>query len=134
MEWPIEYEGIHLVWFSCGLYGHHLYQCGKEDAAIHKQGVQTNTIGRAETGTPVPNNGFPEKYGAWMLVTRRERRNRGVSEVLTPAKWNSVWRLKVPTRVQWTIMQQGLVEVASPGMTPESGNKASCTTLVTAPS
>ncbi|XP_031120215.1 uncharacterized protein LOC116023359 [Ipomoea triloba] len=29
-EWPIEYEGIHLVCFKCGKYGHRYEQCGLE--------------------------------------------------------------------------------------------------------
>lgn len=52
--WPIVYEGLHLVCFSCGLYGHKAEQCGKdspmvpqvpveEDAPIQNRGAHPET-------------------------------------------------------------------------------------------
>ncbi|XP_031131806.1 uncharacterized protein LOC116033187 [Ipomoea triloba] len=46
MVWPIEYEGIHLICFNCGIYGHRQDQCGG------RVETTTNDEGRQE-GAPM---------------------------------------------------------------------------------
>nr|GMD64614.1 uncharacterized protein LOC109187360 [Ipomoea batatas] len=70
-EWTIEYEGIHLVCFKCGKYGHRHEQCGREEEnedAGHNDPTTKNT--------KPTDQGVSEKYGSWMLVNRKERRNQ----------------------------------------------------------
>ncbi|XP_019155091.1 PREDICTED: uncharacterized protein LOC109151955 [Ipomoea nil] len=74
-EWPIEYEGFHMVCFDCGLYGHRQDQCGKENPITEicqTTGEKEMTI---ENRPNAIKQGPPGKYGAWMLVTRKDRRN-----------------------------------------------------------
>ncbi|XP_031111961.1 uncharacterized protein LOC116015934 [Ipomoea triloba] len=87
-EWPIEYEGIHLVCFNCGTYGHRHEQCGKNENGNDISAAREET----RTNTKVDDSGLkqndPRKYGSWMLVSRSNRRgcprtssqaNRGVA-------------------------------------------------------
>ncbi|XP_019184262.1 PREDICTED: uncharacterized protein LOC109179151 [Ipomoea nil] len=74
-EWPIEYEGIHQICFKCGIYCHRIKMCGKDQ-------TETTTI-ETTTGSTEPQLGMErpvqkpkEKYGAWMLVTRKDRRKQ----------------------------------------------------------
>ncbi|XP_019151954.1 PREDICTED: uncharacterized protein LOC109148674 [Ipomoea nil] len=85
---PIEYVGIHLVCFGCGRYGHKKEQCGEgigkkvreesgqevdmrevasEETQFHEPALMEKTISRDQCKS--------EKYGSWMLVTRKERRS-----------------------------------------------------------
>ncbi|XP_019180087.1 PREDICTED: uncharacterized protein LOC109175269 [Ipomoea nil] len=70
MEWTIEYEGIHLICFNCGCYGHRSENCSPE--SLNKDNLEGDL---APTTTQIKNSHVPkEKYGTWMLVTRKERR------------------------------------------------------------
>ncbi|XP_019158517.1 PREDICTED: uncharacterized protein LOC109155288 [Ipomoea nil] len=74
-EWPIEYEGIHQICFKCGIYGHRMDMCGKEKVGTSEDNAQAD----GRTGAHTDNNlqSLPkEKYGSWMLVTRRVRKNQ----------------------------------------------------------
>nr|GMD33042.1 uncharacterized protein LOC109175269 [Ipomoea batatas] len=75
-EWPIEYEGIHLVCFKCGRYGHRQEQCGKEEVNNGDSDQQRPDGNTSRAHSNVFVQGQPEKYGAWMLVSRKDRRNR----------------------------------------------------------
>ncbi|XP_031127518.1 uncharacterized protein LOC116029609 [Ipomoea triloba] len=70
-EWPVEYEGIHLVCFKCGKYGHRHEKCGQEE--VNKDGQESH---QRENDNQVTGHWGSEKYGSWMLVSRRERGNR----------------------------------------------------------
>ncbi|XP_019160886.1 PREDICTED: uncharacterized protein LOC109157434 [Ipomoea nil] len=84
--WPVEYEGLHLVCFNCGLYGHRQNQCGKNNDQGSQEAPVTNINQEqgdrisAETTNAPPNQHEPPKqdysadYGSWMLVSRRDRR------------------------------------------------------------
>nr|GMC54142.1 uncharacterized protein LOC109147318 [Ipomoea batatas] len=75
-EWPIEYEGIHLVCFKCGKYGHRHENCGQEET--NQDGQESH---RKENDKQSAGNWGSEKYGSWMLVSRRDRgyRNRAAN-------------------------------------------------------
>ncbi|XP_019177873.1 PREDICTED: uncharacterized protein LOC109173071 [Ipomoea nil] len=80
MDWPIEYEGINLICFKCGIYGHHQEQCGKEGVegvATYGQNEETS----AAAISPVEKQRSQERFRAWMLVTRKERRGRTKNNV-----------------------------------------------------
>ncbi|XP_019199070.1 PREDICTED: uncharacterized protein LOC109192823 [Ipomoea nil] len=69
-EWPIEYEGIHSICFSCGRYGHRTEQCSPEIQAENEPGEGNALPEKRQINNQVPK----EKYGTWMLVTRKARR------------------------------------------------------------
>ncbi|XP_019177882.1 PREDICTED: uncharacterized protein LOC109173079 [Ipomoea nil] len=72
VEWPIEYEGIHQICFKCGTYGHRIEQCG-----VNEAGESTSVNGASEAPpVPAPIQKPKERYGAWMLVTRKDRRRQ----------------------------------------------------------
>lgn len=83
---PVVYEGIHMVCFSCGIYGHKQGQCGIEQGETTNVEDASNTNNgqnmqqqdnRERTGfrqTTKPTRDYKENFGAWMLVARKERR------------------------------------------------------------
>lgn len=93
----IEYEGIHLVCFKCGIYGHKEEQCGKPTEGAtgmfdgEVAGEQTEKSAGSEKGTETNTNGnlnmwhnplnlrpeVMEQYGAWMLAPRRGGNQKG---------------------------------------------------------
>ncbi|XP_031096887.1 uncharacterized protein LOC116001136 [Ipomoea triloba] len=82
---PIEYEGIHMVCFRCGIFGHKQGQCeGEENKEGENAATQsprdnpTNTqqpngSQRKAKQTKAPVHDYTDNYGAWMLVTRKEK-------------------------------------------------------------
>lgn len=85
----IEYEGIHLICFQCGVYGHHQENCkkdkGREEAAEkmeHKDKTtnQENDVrydGENNTRTEEEENTIPKEkdnFGPWMIAPKRVRR------------------------------------------------------------
>ncbi|XP_019171055.1 PREDICTED: uncharacterized protein LOC109166615 [Ipomoea nil] len=64
-----------MVCFECGLYGHRQDHCSKEGPST----ATVQTTSDKETGSQnspaIIKQGPPGKYGAWMLVTRKDRRN-----------------------------------------------------------
>lgn len=77
----IEYEGMHLVCFNCGVYGHTTDQCkreSKDEGTVHDTGMNT-TAGGMETATSrtLEEKIRPEvvdDYGPWMLAKKPTRR------------------------------------------------------------
>ncbi|XP_019170993.1 PREDICTED: uncharacterized protein LOC109166497 [Ipomoea nil] len=78
-EWPIEYQGIHQICFKCGIYGHRIEMCGKDQTGTTINGTPSGTA-EAQPGLERPIQKPKEKYGAWMLVTRNNRRNQQKSQ------------------------------------------------------
>lgn len=84
---PIEYEGIQMVCFNCGLYGHKQGQCemqeqGEEKGSMnenqtqdHQENPQTNGDNRTAQQSRGPKRDYKQNFGDWMLVARKERRN-----------------------------------------------------------
>ncbi|XP_061362932.1 uncharacterized protein LOC133306628 [Gastrolobium bilobum] len=74
----VGYEGLHLICFKCGLYGHRKDQCPEDQAPE----VQT-TVEESSKGQAVPSNAKPvsevtkenqgEAFGTWMVVQRQAR-------------------------------------------------------------
>ncbi|XP_019200283.1 PREDICTED: uncharacterized protein LOC109193913 [Ipomoea nil] len=95
--WPIEYEGLHLVCFKRGRYGHRLNQCGmKNSGGSQDQAGNTNPQNEANSSNPSKKDTHLQQqtssrpdlstdFGSWMLVTRRDRRGprRGGSHPTT---------------------------------------------------
>nr|GMC74996.1 uncharacterized protein LOC109158503 [Ipomoea batatas] len=90
--WHVAYEGIHLVCFSCGLYGHRQESCptrpkevGEEATARVNEEVAgdrdrsrgqsgENDGGAEERRVPLAGN---RPYRSWMIVNRKDRRQQG---------------------------------------------------------
>lgn len=60
----VEYEGLNLICFNCGRYGHAMEDCGKQDV-IEKERVMPGK--EVETGQQAP-------FGPWMIATNNRRR------------------------------------------------------------
>lgn len=94
----VEYEGIHLVCFGCGIYGHWQDACPKNQAAnLHEEGLKPEGENHRE-GDAVPEgrrdmtveglrdgrvqirkeingiSGPNESFGPWMLAKKSDRR------------------------------------------------------------
>ncbi|CAN1167008.1 hypothetical protein LINPERHAP2_LOCUS26982 [Linum perenne] len=80
----IEYEGLHVICFNCGCYGHKDETCKKEPEAeiVHNQTTLfANPVfqGAAE---PECRPEVEEDFGSWMQVKRNRRKNK---PVISPA-------------------------------------------------
>ncbi|KAL4369146.1 hypothetical protein GQ457_05G010380 [Hibiscus cannabinus] len=77
----LEYEGLNLICYKCGVYGHLQEACGKPEDRVQETTVRgvPNTVGNNGT-VGSSNNG--ELFGPWMTVdTRRKRPHNGGSMV-----------------------------------------------------
>ncbi|XP_031124347.1 uncharacterized protein LOC116027061 [Ipomoea triloba] len=88
--WKVAYEGIHLVCFSCGLYGHRQESCPTSPIEAT---VVVSTDQNADPGQAVANadptaqvagvqqghqtSTRAKPYGPWMIAPRRDRRPTG---------------------------------------------------------
>lgn len=85
----IEYEGLHLVCFQCGVYGHRQEACPAKTKAT-EQDKSTPDVDRRDAGEDDAKIAdgqrspdmdkcirpeITENYGSWMLVQRKSRRN-----------------------------------------------------------
>ncbi|XP_019181601.1 PREDICTED: uncharacterized protein LOC109176602 [Ipomoea nil] len=79
--YPVEYEGIHMICFKCGLYGHKKELCGLDGKTLDPPNLpeaaeaaemETENAQQKTRNTPSP---YTDKYGSWMIVKRKERRN-----------------------------------------------------------
>ncbi|XP_031111866.1 uncharacterized protein LOC116015840 [Ipomoea triloba] len=93
---PIEYEGINMVCFTCGIYGYKQGQCGNnrseeslnEDNANLDLGQnrdhQASSEQEKNRQMNVPTRKFKGNFGAWMLVARKEKRGPRRNETSHP--------------------------------------------------
>lgn len=82
----IEYEGIHLICFLCGKYGHEKDACihlirppmaSPQDQSSLPQEGGSNKDGKGSGGSePIPQGNAEGNFGPWMLVTRSRRPRR----------------------------------------------------------
>ncbi|XP_031111990.1 uncharacterized protein LOC116015963 [Ipomoea triloba] len=84
--WLVAYEGMHLVCFSCGLYGHRQDCCPtvpqkdpeEADHEGNEQGRDLMGQQSARAPTTMGTGGITARpYGPWMIAQRRERRQNG---------------------------------------------------------
>lgn len=85
----IEYEGVHLVCFKCGMYGHMSDKCGKQaiernSSELHEEGgagVNTASTSYGKDRTlidkvlPLQRPEASETFGPWMIAKKPARRN-----------------------------------------------------------
>ena len=81
VEKKIVYEGLHMIWFACGRYGHETEKC------FHKsQNLNQNSTNKSSGSSSHSNNVVPgmddvtescdKPFGEWMLAPRRRRFNK----------------------------------------------------------
>ncbi|KAF7831289.1 ribonuclease H [Senna tora] len=78
----IEYEGLHLICFECGVYGHDSEHCPVKKARLEKEKQEKEK--EQDSGEKIRSN-TAEKYslyGAWMLVVKPRRSRRPRANVL----------------------------------------------------
>ncbi|CAN1813117.1 hypothetical protein LINPERHAP1_LOCUS26771 [Linum perenne] len=75
----VEYEGLHVVCFKCGIYGHTNDICPSATATADLEGeqVHSNPLFLEEVMAKERPEVF-EEYGPWMLAKSRSKRNSGV--------------------------------------------------------
>lgn len=95
----IAYEGIHLVCFKCGMYGHGSEMCNRDESPVDTTtpvtggGDQEQTNGRKRGGstekvTEEIEPDLSEPFGPWMIVSKGFRkRNQGIGR--KDGTWNS---------------------------------------------
>lgn len=66
----VEYEGINVICFGCGRYGHRKEHCQHGDNPETNQGV----VVVAGDDTRIPDSEVTENYGKWMLAKKVVRR------------------------------------------------------------
>ncbi|XP_061368478.1 uncharacterized protein LOC133311438 [Gastrolobium bilobum] len=72
----VGYEGLHLICFKCGLYGHRKDQCPEVQASGVQRGSEVSTQGREEivkVAEDVKEVKQEEAFGSWMVVQRQPR-------------------------------------------------------------
>ncbi|KAF7827294.1 ribonuclease H [Senna tora] len=76
----IEYEGLHLICFECGVYGHDLEHCPIRKAREEKEKKEKEQNGEKNTSvdgqTSKPMCEVIERYGAWMSAQKPLRARR----------------------------------------------------------
>ncbi|CAN1760391.1 hypothetical protein LINPERHAP1_LOCUS7509 [Linum perenne] len=87
----VEYEGLHVVCFKCGIYGHTIDICPTGMTSAEKDGehVHSNPLFLEEVLAKERPEVF-EEFGPWMLAKSRSKRNAGAAS--TPAA-----RTPIPT-------------------------------------
>ncbi|CAN1146876.1 hypothetical protein LINPERHAP2_LOCUS15533, partial [Linum perenne] len=82
----IEYEGLHIVCFTCGCYGHQLEACPLSkapEAEVAAEVAFDNPIFCQEGGSEVRPE-VTKEFGPWMLVKRTNRRTKPVTKEQQP--------------------------------------------------
>ncbi|CAN1120288.1 hypothetical protein LINPERHAP2_LOCUS120 [Linum perenne] len=72
----IEYEGLHIICFNCGCYGHKIEACTKTPEAEITDNAATEHEDRPEV---------EEDFGPWMQVKRNRRKNKPTTTPATGA-------------------------------------------------
>lgn len=107
----IEYEGLHIICFSCGIYGHNKDSCpggepidGREEGheQIRDKRKDVNLEHRAEV---------LEEYGAWMMVHKNSRKKNSKIPARTQVNGN----LPVDPRRKNTKTEGTMEPYAKPG-------------------
>ncbi|XP_061362094.1 uncharacterized protein LOC133305866 [Gastrolobium bilobum] len=77
----VGYEGLHLVCFACGKYGHRRDQCShsnlQQDTTAYSPEVSDSVVHKQPEKDSVPAK--EEPFGNWMLV-QRNRRSRSIAQ------------------------------------------------------
>ncbi|CAN1127320.1 hypothetical protein LINPERHAP2_LOCUS3977, partial [Linum perenne] len=101
----IEYEGLHIICYSCGCYGHNQDTCVADkvpEENLDADVSYVNPIFGQEDG-PNDRPGVVEDFGPWMLVKREARRNKN-SSVARTRRPRPLSRRRRPTRQSfWSI-------------------------------
>ncbi|XP_061351250.1 uncharacterized protein LOC133296307 [Gastrolobium bilobum] len=76
----VEYEGLHLICYSCGKYGHRAESCnsnsGSNGVAEGEGGMAIDVDGHMDKGTAGVEEDSQEGFGPWMVVTRGGKKGR----------------------------------------------------------
>ncbi|CAN1286306.1 hypothetical protein LINPERPRIM_LOCUS19256 [Linum perenne] len=82
----VEYEGLHVICFSCGCYGHQQENCpstkGQEEEAMVTNSFENPIFQKEKEEDERPE--VLEEFGPWMLVKRANRRGRAVEKSSSP--------------------------------------------------
>lgn len=100
--WRVEYEGIHLVCFNCGRYGHKEEDCSRsENEATDSEEETKNQAIRNPARMNRPE--VTEDFGPWMLVQHQRRRTR-------PAARRENMETLNPTTIRGKSTQQNILQ------------------------
>ncbi|KAF7844786.1 ribonuclease H [Senna tora] len=86
----IEYEGLHLICFECGVYGHDLEHCPVRRVRQEKEKQEKEKEGHGSTEINRNNTVYKNSpYGAWMTVVKPSRPRRPRQNAQSQAKVKS---------------------------------------------
>ncbi|CAN1823610.1 hypothetical protein LINPERHAP1_LOCUS30444 [Linum perenne] len=87
----VEYEGLHVVCFKCGIYGHtnDIFPSATATADLEGEQVRSNPLFLEEVLAKERPEVF-EEYGPWMLAKSRSKRNAGAPNKLASRTMVSV--------------------------------------------
>ncbi|XP_061348798.1 uncharacterized protein LOC133294166 [Gastrolobium bilobum] len=89
--YQVGYEGIHLICFKCGVYGHRKDQCGdncsqKKRNQMEEESNGQNNMEEKSGGSAKENCKEEEAFGSWMVVQRPNRGGKPRPVLLSRAK------------------------------------------------
>lgn len=77
----VKYEGLHLVCFGCGRYGHRKVECpllaSKTPQQSGSSGPKISSKKSSLSGRSVEEGAGEDNFGPWMIVQKDNRRRRG---------------------------------------------------------
>lgn len=89
----IEYEGLNLICFNCGRYGHHKEICTLRNESEHKQYPEVDENRHSHNNSKMNKDGShgqqvteEHTFGSWMVV-KRNTRNKNVNKQQINGEW-----------------------------------------------
>ncbi|CAN1338792.1 hypothetical protein LINPERPRIM_LOCUS38223, partial [Linum perenne] len=82
----VEYEGLHVICFNCGCYGHKVENCKQEPEVIEVENQTTVFVNPAFQGAADPDihPEVEEDFGPWMQVKKNRRKSKAGPSAVAP--------------------------------------------------
>lgn len=109
----IEYEGLHMVCFRCGIYGHAKENCPDRLAEqehvqeVSQDGNGEKVITGEESTAKVGPNVEEDKFGPWMMVQRWARQNPNIGDQETKDPPKNKEKVTDPDASRYDLLRKG---------------------------
>ncbi|XP_061363607.1 uncharacterized protein LOC133307173 [Gastrolobium bilobum] len=87
--YQVGYEGLHLICFKCGVYGHRKDQCPIDQVHCTQQEMETVVQGKKVTEDVISDPKIvkeDEAFGNWMVIQRQPKSRKLKAKPLSPVK------------------------------------------------